>query len=59
MAEPSERPRPAESVVASCTVTDCKYNENKECHAGEIDVRMDQQGAICATYDPETPKARP
>jgi hypothetical protein len=59
MAEPREQPRAAASIVASCTATDCTYNENRECHAGEINVRIDQQGALCATYEPEAPKARP
>ncbi len=59
MAEPREMPRAAQSVVESCTVTDCTYNENRECHAGEIQIRMAQNGAICATYTPEEPTARP
>jgi hypothetical protein len=59
MAEPQERARTAASTVASCEVTDCKYNDHRECHAGQIDVRVGGQGAICATYDPEKPRARP
>jgi hypothetical protein len=46
-------------MVASCSATDCSYNENRECHAGEIRVEMGAQGAICGTYDPRKPKARP
>ena len=38
MAEPQERPTTAHSTVASCSATDCTYNENRECHAGEIRV---------------------
>ncbi|HEX6940782.1 MAG TPA: DUF1540 domain-containing protein [Longimicrobiales bacterium] len=59
MATPHERPRAAASIVASCSATDCTYNENRECHAGEIDVRLEPQGAVCATYEPEAPPARP
>jgi hypothetical protein len=60
MATPQEKRAAQPSMVASCSVTDCVYNEDRECHAGEIDVRVGAQGgAICATYDPEKPRARP
>ena len=59
MAEPQRKPGTQASIVGSCTATDCSYNEERECHAGEILVQMGQRGAVCATYDPETPKARP
>ena len=59
MAEPREQPRAAASIVASGTATDCTYNENRECHAGEIRVEMGAQGAICGTYEPGRAKVRP
>lgn len=59
MANPQERREAAPSAVASCSATDCTYNESRECHAGEIHVEMNGQGAICGTYDPRKPKARP
>lgn len=60
MATPQEKRARHPSTVASCSATDCTYNENRECHAGEIEVRMANGGqAICATYEPETPKPRP
>lgn len=59
MANPQERHQAAASAVASCSATDCTHNENRECHAGEINVEMSARGAICATYDPRRPKARP
>jgi hypothetical protein len=59
MANPQERRAESASMVASCSATDCSHNENRECHAGEIRVEMGAQGAICGTYDPRKPKARP
>ena len=34
MQNAQEKPMPQTSVVGACTVTDCKFNENHECHAG-------------------------
>jgi hypothetical protein len=59
MANPQRQPSAGASRVASCSATDCVHNENRECHAGEIQVRMDANGAVCGTYQPEKPKARP
>ena len=59
MADAQRNPRAQASVVGECTATDCRYNEQRECHAGEILVQIGAQGARCATYDPETPRARP
>ena len=59
MANPQEQRGAGHSAVASCSATDCVHNENRECHAGEIQVEMGAQGAVCGTYDPRTPKARP
>ena len=59
MANPQERTSAQASVVAACSVTDCTYNQNRECHAGEIRVEVGAQGAVCATYTPERAKARP
>ncbi len=59
MANPQEKPRAETSRVAECTVTDCKYNEHEDCHAGEIRVQIGAQGAVCGTYEPEGGAARP
>ncbi|HEX6370620.1 MAG TPA: DUF1540 domain-containing protein [Longimicrobium sp.] len=53
MQNPLEKPMPQTSVVGACTVTDCKFNENHECHAGSIEVRVSSNGAECGTYTPE------
>ena len=59
MANPQEKRAAATSAVASCSATDCVHNENRECHAGEIQVEMSAQGAVCGTYKPGKPKMRP
>lgn len=59
MAEPQKKTSPATSTVAECSATDCRHNEERECHAGDIRVRIDGNQAVCGTYDPTTPKARP
>ena len=48
-----ERPAAQTSTVAACNVTDCRFNEHHECHAGQIEVRVGPDGAHCATYTPE------
>ncbi|HET9983695.1 MAG TPA: DUF1540 domain-containing protein [Longimicrobiales bacterium] len=53
------QPTPAISRVASCSATDCSHNRDQQCHAGEIEVRMSPNGAICGTYDPQKPQPRP
>lgn len=40
------------SIVGACGATDCRYNENRECHAGQIEVGMNGNMAQCMTYDP-------
>ena len=59
MADAQRNARTQASIVGSCTATDCTYNEERECHAGEILVQFGKGGAQCATYTPETPRARP
>lgn len=60
MAEPQRQHGAHPAHVASCSATDCAHNENRSCHAPEIHVEMKGDGhAICRTYDPESPKARP
>jgi hypothetical protein len=54
MANPQEQRAAAASVVGACTVTDCVHNQNEECHAGQIQVQMGAQGAVCGTYRPES-----
>jgi hypothetical protein len=53
MANPIEQRAAAASVVGACTVTDCVHNQNEECHAGQIEVKVGAQGAVCGTYKPE------
>ncbi|HWK90127.1 MAG TPA: DUF1540 domain-containing protein [Longimicrobium sp.] len=53
MQNPQEQPAAQTSVVGACTVTDCKFNENHECHAGSIEVRVGPTGAECGTYTPQ------
>ena len=53
MQSPQEQPRPQASVVSRCSVTDCRHNEEHECHAGQIEVQVGPDGAHCATYAPE------
>ncbi|WP_245588481.1 DUF1540 domain-containing protein [Deinococcus pimensis] len=48
----SDRNMEGMSIVASCDATDCRYNENRECHAGQIQVSMSGRTAQCMTYDP-------
>lgn len=59
MAQPQEKRAAQPSAVASCSMTDCTYNESHECHAGEIRVEMGAGGAVCGTYTPEKGRARP
>lgn len=40
------------SVVGQCDVTHCRYNEERQCHAGQIHVSMSSEGAACMTYSP-------
>ncbi len=40
------------SVVGQCDVTQCRYNEEHQCHAGQIHVSMSNEGAACMTYSP-------
>lgn len=59
MANPQEKRAAQPSAVASCSATDCSYNEHHECHAGEIRVEIGARGAVCATYTPERNRPRP
>ena len=53
MANPLQNQSAQTSVVGACTVTDCVHNQAQECHAGQIEVRVGAQGAVCGTYKPE------
>ena len=53
LAHAATKAEPRPSVVGACSVTDCKFNENHECHAGTIEVRVGADGAVCGTYSPE------
>jgi hypothetical protein len=59
MADAQPHSRARASVVGSCSATDCRHNENRDCHAGEILVQIGGSGAVCGTYDPESPQTRP
>lgn len=60
MAEPQRKHDAHPAHVASCSATDCAHNESSECRAEEIRIEMGGDGhAVCRTYAPETPKARP
>ena len=43
-----------ESVVGSCSVTNCTYNDQHHCTAKSIQVAFVDGMAHCATYTPET-----
>jgi hypothetical protein len=60
MADPQRQTRADASVVGSCSATDCRFNEDRDCHAGEILVQIGERGsAVCGTYSPESPQTRP
>lgn len=59
MADAQRNPEAGTSVVGECTATECRHNEDRECHAGQIVVQMGRGTAECRTYEPETPQARP
>lgn len=42
----------AQSVVASCDVTMCSFNQQHQCRAGSIQVAFVEGMAHCATYTP-------
>ena len=39
------------SVIQECAATNCTYNENHVCEAGEIEVEPTDRGPICATFE--------
>lgn len=41
------------SVVSRCDAVSCRYNEEHECRAGQIEVSISGQMAQCLTYSPE------
>lgn len=45
------------SVIHDCAATNCAYNANHICEAGEIDVQATERGPICATFDPQPGKS--
>lgn len=52
------------SVVSRCDATPCRFNEDGECHAGQIEVSLSGDRAQCLTFSPrddgpsEQPSAR-
>jgi len=59
MAKPQEKPRDRAATVSACAATDCSHNEDRDCTADEIELRVESGRAVCATYTTERPKARP
>lgn len=59
MVQQQRQPTPQASTVASCSATDCQHNDDRNCTAGEIQVEIRQNRAVCATYSPQKPKPRP
>ncbi|ANE43473.1 MAG: hypothetical protein JWQ08_2762 [Deinococcus sp.] len=48
----------SKSLVSRCDATSCRYNEDMQCHAGQIEVQMvmgemGAQMAHCMTFAPE------
>jgi len=41
-----------QSVVSSCDVTNCTFNQARQCNAGSIQVAFVDGMAHCATYTP-------
>ncbi len=41
-----------QSVVSSCDVTNCTFNQERQCNAGSIQVAFVDGMAHCATYTP-------
>lgn len=42
----------SQSVVASCDVTMCTFNQQHQCHAGSVQIAFVEGMAHCATYTP-------
>ena len=59
MAKEAKEQAPRAAAVASCAATDCRHNESRSCTAGEIELKVEDGAAVCATYSSEKPKARP
>lgn len=59
MAQAERESKPQGSTVASCAATDCRHNDDRNCTAGEIELQMQGEQVVCATYSPQKPRARP
>jgi hypothetical protein len=59
MADAQKQPAAQPAAVASCAATDCAHNEDRNCTADSIQVAVTDGQAVCGTYTPEKPKARP
>lgn len=59
MADAQKQHSAQPAAVASCAATDCAHNEDRNCMADTIQVAMADGKAVCGSYTPEKPKARP
>lgn len=41
-----------QSMVSRCDATTCRFNEDMNCTAGQIEVSMSGQTAQCLTFSP-------
>ncbi|UBV42927.1 DUF1540 domain-containing protein [Deinococcus taeanensis] len=41
-----------QSMVSRCDATTCRFNDDMECTAGQIEVSLSGQSAQCMTYTP-------
>ncbi|ALW89762.1 DUF1540 domain-containing protein [Deinococcus actinosclerus] len=42
----------SQSLVSRCDATTCRFNDNMNCTAGQIEVSMSGQTAQCLTFSP-------
>ncbi|ADV68086.1 DUF1540 domain-containing protein [Deinococcus maricopensis] len=40
------------SIVGVCEAQDCRFNQERRCHAGQIEVSFSGTQAACMTYSP-------
>lgn len=40
--------------VGACKVTACTHNHERTCHAGSIDIKVEDHGPDCATFETDS-----